>query len=113
MQDRHGDLSGLVSKASRHDENTAHQAEPTTQSLQAHSWKTSATGSWITSQGADTGPRDEYGLPRTDAPINTHDFPSLAATAHQPGQARGQRPKPGQVRALSPLCMRPGASTCA
>lgn len=96
LQDRHGEALTLGGKGSRPDENT--QPEQHTQSLKPQTWQAASSGSWLAGQ-QESGPVDEYGFPRNDASINTHDFPSLAATANQTNQGRNARPKPSAVRA--------------
>ena len=95
MQDRHGEVSslGLTTSGRADGSNTASQPEQssannsnTTQSLKPQTWH-SGSGSWI-GPGQSDRPKDEHGLNRIDAPINTHDFPSLAATAKQPVHSR-------------------------
>lgn len=102
-QDRVGEGSQLLNKPARGDEN-AQPEHSSQQSLKPHTWQTgSSAQSWIASGAAppDSASRDEYGFPRNEAPvnapINTHDFPSLAATAKQGVSVKHQRPQGDQV----------------
>jgi hypothetical protein len=89
-QDRHTDGSLLGSKQSRPDD-TAQQAENHTQSLNSHSWQ-NPSGTWNAPQES-TNRTDEYGFPiRSEAPINSREFPTLAASKQSvPSKQRTQQ----------------------
>jgi hypothetical protein len=89
LQDRL-DGSQLLNKTSRHDENT--QPEQHAQSLKPQTWQTASASSWAAGTQGESGARDEYGFPQAEASINTHEFPSLTATAKQPTASKHFRP---------------------
>jgi hypothetical protein len=105
LQDRYGDGGGLPGRATKQDENSSQPENSapgsSQQSLRPATWHSAsgsgAGGSWLA--GANSNAKDDgANALRGEAPINTHDFPSLAATAKKPAAARSKaeqvRPSP-------------------